>query len=171
MNLKLKRFTKERLTQIQRGVSQRFVPQSGIEEAQGDPLKFLPAQDRPRQLLDTPVDYKGWRNPWKTTMYGVVFDTANVARKVVNGNQRRAYLLIQNQGPGNVWVNFGQDAGVLTSIYLVTTQIYELIGGGSADRFGNPQPNSFVPRDFVSVLTDTAGTQVICCEGVWVFTP
>lgn len=171
MSLKEKQFTRQRLAQIQRSVSPRFVPQSGIEEAQGDPVATIPPASRGRQLLDTPVDYKGWRNPWKTTMYPIVFDAANVARKAVNGNARRAYLLIQNQGPGNVWVNFGQDAGVLTSIYLVTTQIYELIGGGSADRFGNAQPNSFVPRDFVSVLTDTAGTTVICCEGVWVYTP
>ena len=173
MALKPKVLTNRRLAFIQRGVGERFNPQSAIEQMQGDPLATIAPENRGRQLLDQPVDYKGWRNPWKITYFPTLLPAVNAPQMACNGNFRRAYLIIQNKGPGNISIGFGQAADVVggNSIDLVPGQIYEIIGGGSADRDGRPQPSSFVPRDFVSLNTDQVNTLVVVGEGVWVYTP
>jgi hypothetical protein len=81
---------------------------------------------------------------------------------------------MQNQGPGNVFVNFGQSATAPVTagapancLQLITTQFYEQIGGGSVNMDGFPMPSAFVSPDYVSAITDTAGTTMIVGEGVF----
>lgn len=149
---------------------QRWKPASGVDESQGQPYFYLPGV---QQQLDMPadpgIDIRGWLNPFTMTSYQVAVPTL-APIKAIPGNMRRTYLIIQNLGPGNLYVNFGTDAGVGTSMVLITTQFYEQIGGGSFDYDKNHSvANSFVTRDYVSVLADAANTFCIVTEGLWNF--
>lgn len=151
---------------------QRYRPATGIEENQGDPYFNQPGVTKQFQIPTDPgISYHGWRNPYKMTSYLQAVGTASPVI-VLPGNLRRAYLLIQNLGPGNIWVNFGADAGVNTCHVLITTQFYEQIGGAGFDYERNRSvPQSFVTRDYVSCIADAANTTMVVSEGIWVFTP
>lgn len=133
-------------------------PGTALEIIQG-PL--YPFDDESQLLSKTPVDPglkdAGWTNPYRLSIYPFTPDTA-VSQQVLGGNMRRAYLVIQNKGPGNLFVNFGQAADALNSITLVPTQQWEIIGG--------QEGGSFIPRDSIYVLTDTLGTTGVMAEGV-----
>lgn len=149
---------------------QRWRPASGVEESQGSPYFNQPGV---QPQLDVPADpgisMRGFLNPFRMTSYQVAVPTTGPII-ALPGNMRRTYLLIQNLGPGNLFVNFGSDAGSGTSHQLVSTQFYEQIGGGSYDYDRNHSvPNSFVTRDYVSVLSDLAATFAIISEGLWTF--
>ncbi len=104
-------------------------------------------------------------------MYSVTgLDTA-IPQRVIAGNFKRTYLLIQNLGPGNLFLGVGVDpnAGGGNVLNLVTTQVYEQIGGGF---YLPPNPwypqgvafaQSFVSPEYISLLTDTAGCSTIRC--------
>lgn len=112
---------------------------------------------------------RGWINPYSQTTYRVAVPTA-APIQALPGNLRRTYLLIQNLGPGNLYFNFGADAGVDVTHVLVTTQFYEQIGGGSYDYNTNHSvANSHVTRDYLSVIADAASTFMIVTEGLWNF--
>ncbi len=133
-------------------------PATALEIIQG-PL--YPWDDESQLLSKTPVDPglkdTGWVNPYRATVYPFTPDTLQSAQ-VLGGNFRRAYLVIQNKGPGNLFVNFGQAADALNSITLVPSQQWEVSGGQDG--------GSFIMRDSVYVLTDLAGTTGVILEGV-----
>lgn len=151
--------------------TQPYAPASGVEEAQG-PL-YPPGI---QAFLQVPqamgVNLQGFVNPYAMTFYNFPLSTTQPLR-VVPANQRRVYLILQNQGPGNIYFNTGQDASVATSItnsngfQLIETQSYEFIGGGGVDAGGNSYTACFVPADYISAITDTAGTTLLVGEGVW----
>jgi hypothetical protein len=157
------------------GTQRNFRPQSGIEAVQGDPYASVPGIGAQLRVpADPGINLLGWINPYSLTMYQVALSTTS-AVQVVPPNLRRCYLLIQNQGPGNAFVNFGQAAVQPTALLnanclqLITTQAYEQIGGGGFDfdrQLSNP--NAFVSPDYVSAITDTAATTLMVAEGVWV---
>lgn len=152
---------------------QKYRPATGVAENQGDPYYALPGVTEQFQIpADPGINYLGWRNPFKSTTYlAANLDTANPTI-VLPGNLRRVYLLLQNLGPGNLWVNFGSDAVVNTCHVLITTQFYEQIGGGGFDYTRNKSvPQSFVTREYVSVIPDAVATSVAITEGIWTFTP
>jgi hypothetical protein len=126
--------------------------------------------DRPQ---DMSINVTGWKNPYSLTLYNFAVGLAAV--RPVPPNLRRAYLLIQNQGPGNLWLNFGQDVTVASltapsnGIQLIQTQILEQIGGGDVDEYQNPRANAFVSPDYVSMISDDATTTVLVGEGIWRF--
>lgn len=149
---------------------QRWRPATGVEQNQGEPYYNLPGV---QSQLDIPADpgisMRGWINPFRMTSYQVAVGTT-APITALPGNTRRTYLLIQNLGPGNLYMNFGTDAGIGTSHVLTAAQFYEQIGGGSYDYDRNHSvPNSFVTRDYVSLLTDAADTFAIISEGLWTF--
>jgi hypothetical protein len=146
-------------------------PQSGIEEAQG----FLYPPDL-ENWLQIPqamgVNLQSFVNPYSLTLYQYQVSTTQPLR-VIPPNLRRCYLIIQNQGPGNLYINFGQDVTLATAVansngmQLIQTQIYEQIGGGGVDPNGNTVTECFVSPDYVSAITDTAGTTIMVGEGIW----
>lgn len=153
---------------------QPWAPGSGVEQSQGNPYRHLPAQVRDKLQVpgDPGINTKGWVNPYKITFYG--FQVPNQATSpsavALAGNFRRTYLLIQNKGPGNLFVNFGVEASAngANCLQLVSTQVYELIGGGGVFPNGNsPLPSSFVMRDSIYVLADAANTSCVIGEGIW----
>lgn len=161
---------------LQNRATQRWRPQSGVEASQGDPYLGLPGVRAKLQVPGDPgLNIRGWVNPYKVTFYGVnVPDQATDPSIVaLAGNFRRTYLLIQNKGPGNLFVNFGLAAAAngVNCLTLVTTQVYELIGGGGVfpDR-DSPLPSSFVPRDSIYMLADAAATTAVIAEGIWTST-
>lgn len=151
--------------------TQRHVPATGIEENQGRlyPSDIQRALDIPQDLG---VNVKGFVNPYSLTFYSYGLSTS-IATRVVPPNIRRVYLILQNQGPGNIWINFGQDVTIATvdsnsnGMQLIETQIYEQIGGGYMDEHGVSITNCFVSPDYISVITDTADTTILVGEGVW----
>lgn len=149
---------------------QRWVPASGVEQSQGEPYFNQPGVQRQLDIpADPGIDYRGWHNPYKSSTYVVgLSDTDPVL--ALPGNLRRTYLLVQNIGPGNVWMNFGSDAIVGQCHFFVNTQFYEQIGGGAYDYDRRRSvPNSFVTRDYVSAIADAPDTFLIVTEGLWNF--
>ncbi len=151
--------------------TQANFPASGIEQSQGP--AYSPDIQR---ALDVPQDMginvRGFVNPYSLTFYTYPVQI-DLAIRVVPANLKRVYLIIQNQGPGNVFLNFGQDVTPATIVsnsngmQLIQTQIYEQIGGGRMNPDGSSETNAFVSPDYVSIITDTAGTTVLIGEGVW----
>jgi hypothetical protein len=156
---------------IKRLATQRHVPATGIEQNQG-PLYSPDIQQQLDQPQDLGINLTGYVNPYSLTFYSYPLSVSQ-ALNVVPPNQRRVYLLLQNQGPGNIWINFGQSVTIATAdqnsngLQLIETQVYEQEGGGYMDLQGNSIPLLFVSPDYISVITDTAGTTLLVGEGVW----
>lgn len=155
---------------------QEYIPQNGIEDNQGDPFVLDPdASEAARTPMDPGIDTPGYVNPYRTVMYSITGLSTTVPSRVLTGNFRRTYLIIQNLGPGNMFVGIGTDpnAGGSNVLNLVATQIYEQIGGGM---FLPPNPwypdgvslaFSFVSSDYISLMVDTGGTNAMILEGQW----
>lgn len=166
--------TLRRSAALEREGTQPYFPQSGVEETQGNPYPGLPdVQAQVARPLDPGINQPGFVNPFRTIMYSVTGLSTSQPVRAIPGNFRRTYLMVQNLGPGNMFLGIGVDpnAGGANVLNLVSTQIYEQIGGG----FFLP-PNewfpqglsvcaSFVSPEYVSLLTDTAGTNAMIVEG------
>lgn len=155
---------------------QPYFAQTGVEENQGPPYEFAPdLQSEAEQPLNPGIDVPGFVNPYRTVMYSFTgIGTANPLQ-ALTGNPVRTYLIIQNLGPGNLFVGIGitPTAGGANVLNLVETQVYEQIGGGF---FLPPNPwypqgvsicSSFVSPEYISLLADTAGTAAMILEGSW----
>jgi hypothetical protein len=154
---------------------QGWTPGSGIEENQGSDFWQLPdGVQRDLQRPGNPgIDTPTFTNPYRTVMYAVTgIDTA-VPLRALGGNSKRTYLIVQNLGPGNLFLGIGTDPAVggANVMTLVSTQIYEQIGGGF---YLPPNPwypkgiticTAFVSPEYISLLTDTLGTNAMILEG------
>lgn len=151
--------------------TQPWGPASGVEESQGS-LYPPGVQDFLQVPQAMGVNLQGFVNPYSLTFYNYPVGTVNPTR-VAPANSRRVYLILQNQGPGNIWFNTGQDVTLATAdtnsngFQLIETQAYEFIGGGGVDSSGASYTACFVPPDYISVITDTPGTTLLIGEGVW----
>lgn len=162
------------VSDLKRQGSQGWRPQSGIEAVHGQPYPLERGLADALQVpLDPGVNLAGWINPFSLSQYQILLQTAN-AVNVAPGNLRRAYLVLQNQGPGNAFVAFGASASVPTAtqnancLQLVQTQFYEQVGGGTMDiDTGYPAPGLFVSPDYITAITDTATTTILVMEGVF----
>jgi hypothetical protein len=152
-------------------------PATGIDWSQGQVYPDDIAQDLAIPQ-DLGINIEGFVNPYSFTIY--TFPVPNGATpdflssvRVVPANVRRTYLLIQNQGPGNIWLNFGQDVTIATvtansnGMLLIQTQFYEQVGGGYLNNRGESIPHNFVSPDYISAIADQAGTTIMVGEGVW----
>jgi len=156
--------------------TQGWNPQSGIQEQQGNPYGDLPEVDvDARTPLSPGIDTVGFTNPYKTLMYSVTGLSTSVPVRAIPGNFKRTYLIVQNLGPGNLFVGIGTDpnAGGANVLNLVSSQVYEQIGGGF---FLPPNPwypqglsisSSFVSPEYISLLSDTSGTAAMILEGIF----
>jgi len=113
------------------------------------------AADPSQRFTEGRAAYIGW-NPYRTRTSARIAPTA-AAGELLIANDARAWLLIQNKGPGNVFVNYGVAGDVNNSILLVPTAAQEFIGGGPG--------GSFVPPESVWILADAANTVVVFGEG------
>ena len=159
---------------------QGWAPGSGIEESQGSPYLELPGVQADLQRpLDPGIDTPSYVNPYKTVMYSVTAISTTVPMRALSGNSKRTYLLVQNLGPGNMYLGIGTDpnAGGVNVLNLVSTQTYEQIGGGV---YLPPNPwypqgvslcFAFVSPEYISLLVDTAGTNAMILEGSYVPPP
>lgn len=155
---------------------QEFRPQTGIEENQGRPYPWAPdIQADVDSPLNPGIDQPGFQNPYRTIMYSVVGIGTSNPVQALSTNLSRTYLIIQNLGPGNLFVGIGVTpvAGGANVLNLVDTQVYEQVGGGF---FLPPNPwfplglsicSSFVSPEYISLLADTAGTAAMILEGTW----
>lgn len=157
----------------QRGYT-RWRPQTGVEASQGNPYPMnRDFADKLQIPLDPGINLAGWLNPYSLSQYSVLLNTGN-AVQVAPANLRRTYLIMQNQGPGNAFIAFGATAIAPTTLanasclQLITTQFYEQVGGGYMDpTTGFPKPGLFVSPDYITGITDTAGTTMLIMEGVF----
>lgn len=163
------------IARIKALATQNWKAETGVDQSQGSAYGHDPAIERALQIPQDPgVNLLGWVNPFTLVFYTFSLLTTN-ALTVIPGNKRRAYLLIQNQGPGNIYVNFGQDATAATAsapancLQLIQTQVYELIGGGDVDGHNIPRAACFVPGNYVSIIADAANTTALIGEGTWHF--
>jgi hypothetical protein len=134
------------------------MPGTALEYLRGSHYPFLPdAEALSRQPTDPGLTDEGWSNPYRTAVYPIAPDNV-ISQLVVQANRRRAYLVIQNKGPGNMFVNFSMAADAVNGVTLVPGQSWEIIGGAEG--------GAFVPVDSIYALTDTAGTTGVIVEGV-----
>lgn len=150
-----------------------WAPSTGVEENQGPPSMRPGALEQLQIPRDPGLNNPGFNNPFQLTFYGPILLLTTLSTIILQSNRRRTYLLIQNQGPGNVWVNFDADVTAANAtrnsngLQLVTTQALEQIGGGFVKiSNGEVIPSSFVTGGYVSAITDTAGTTMLAGEGV-----
>lgn len=80
----------------------------------------------------------------KTTIVGVN------SRQVSNGKSSRRYLIIQNNSPGNIFINFDQEADPLRSIIVVPGGYYEPFR---------------VPQNAIYISAALASSTVVIIEG------
>lgn len=145
-----------------------YEPRTGIEEAQGPSYQAAPGIDaRLQQPLDPGINLPGFENPYTTVTFNVGALSTTVPVRALAGNHRRSYLLIQNKGPGNLFVGIGIDpaADGANVLSLVSTQVYEQIGGGGQFPDGSSYPTAFVSKEYISLLTDLAATTAMIIEG------
>lgn len=155
---------------------QPYFAQTGVEENQGPPYAFAPDLQADAQApLNAGIDAPGFTNPYRTVMYSFTGIGTAVPLQALTGNPARTYLLVQNLGPGNLFLGIGINPGVggTNVLNLVETQVYEQIGGGF---YLPPNPwyplgvaitSSFVSPEYISLLADTAGTAAMILEGSW----
>jgi hypothetical protein len=153
-----------------------WIPQTGIEENQGGQYPWAPdLQEQSETPLNPGIDVPGYVNPFRTVMYSITGIGTSVPVQALTGNPARTYLIVQNLGPGNLFLGIGIQpvAGGANVMNLVDTQLYEQIGGGF---FLPPNPwysngvaicSSFVSPEYISLLADTAGTAAMIMEGSW----
>lgn len=153
-----------------------YIAQTGVEENQGPPYPWTPDLAAQSQVpLNPGIDVPGYTNPYRTVMYSFTGIGTSNPLQALTGNPSRTYLIIQNLGPGNLFVGIGinPSAGGANVLNLVETQVYEQIGGGF---FLPPNPwyplgiaicSSFVSPEYISLLADTAGTAAMIMEGSW----
>jgi hypothetical protein len=151
---------------LQRRGTQPWQARTGVEDNQGPPSMPPGVLQRLQVPQNPTIEIPSFRNPFRLRLYGPIPLLTTSPTIVLQSNRRRAYLLLQNQGPGNIFVNFGQDASLTNCLQLVTTQALEQIGGGYVDVNGHSIPQDFVASDYISVITDTANTNMLAGEGV-----
>lgn len=156
--------------------TQAWQPQTGIEDQYGSDFPLDPElQLQTQQPLTPGIDIPSFVNPYKTVMYSIAGLSTSIPQRVIPGNFKRTYLMIQNLGPGNLFLGIGTDpnAGGTNVLNLVGSQIYEQIGGGF---YLPPNPwyplglaicSSFVSPEYISLLTDTASTNAMILEGTF----
>lgn len=159
---------------IRRRTRAPVAAQTGIEDNHGLPYQELPGIDRDlAQPLSGGIAYKGWINPFVMRTQGFIVpdQTANEPSIVaMQANFRRTYLLIQNKGPGNLFINFGTacSANGGNCFVFVSGQAYEIIGGGGVFPNGDSAlAASFIPRDSIWILSDQPATACVIGEGTW----
>ena len=97
-----------------------------------------------------------WVNRYKTINFGVNAQLASST--VLQDNQLRCYLLIQNQhATADLLLSFTTDASAFGSIIIVPRGNYELTGGEAG--------GSFVPSGSVNILGTVADQPVTIIEG------
>lgn len=162
------------MRRLRRLGTQKYFPQSAIYEEDRENYMGAPGvQESLQTPADAGINIPGFVNPYRTVMYYVQGLSASIPTRVLPGNYKRTYLIVQNQGPGNLFVGIGVDpnAGGLNVLSLVSTQIYEQVGGGT---FIPPSPSfpdglswaaSFVSPEYISLLTDASGATAMVVEG------
>jgi hypothetical protein len=155
--------------------NQAWAPGSGIEENQGAPYLEQPRIVSDLQKpLDPGINTPSYLNPYRTVMYAISGLSTTLPLRALTGNSKRTYLMVQNLGPGNLFVGIGVDpnAGGGNVLNLVSSQVYEQIGGGvyippiqGLFDIGLSLSFAFCSPEYISLLTDTAGTAAMIVEG------
>jgi hypothetical protein len=115
------------------------------------------AADPSERRVEGRAAYAGF-NQYRTSIRARVASITE-SQEFLIANDARAWLFVQNRGPGNVYVNYGTSGDITNSIQLVPTAAQEFIGGGPG--------GCFVPPESVWVLADLANTIVVFGEGVF----
>lgn len=147
-----------------------WYPDNGIEEQTWPgygPTVHEEWQTLPKFLVDylkSPLDPGiGDPSPLYNGVVGSVYPvTVNLLSLVAAvENIRRAYLIIQNLGPGNLWVQFGSSAAVNFCLKFVPSQVYE-------PQIAGFKGTNCPIRNSVNLVADLAGTTAIIGEATWV---
>lgn len=154
------------------GISYRlWYPQSEVEtnqEAEGDwaqlppnLVAYLRGPLEPQLRGEVPI-YNGVVG----SCFPLTVGTTQSIQALIE-NSKRAYLIIQNQGPGNLFVQFGSAAAIGLTLKFVPQQVYEpQIAGHFDARTGK---GAIVPiRNSVNLIADAANTLAIVGEATWV---
>jgi hypothetical protein len=148
-----------------------WIPQSEVEQNQelegewaplpGELVAYLRSPNAPQLRGDTPL-YNG--------VVGSCFPlTVGPTQSIVAliENSKRAYVIVQNQGPGNLFVQFGSSAAVGLSLKFVPQQVYEPQIAGHFD--AKTGKGAIVPiRNSLNLIADAANTLAIVGEATWV---
>jgi hypothetical protein len=157
------------LDKLAKAQTKNWEPQTDVETNQG-PESMMPGELRALQRPAHPGTEPGFVNPYSYNHYGPIVIPTVAGIQILPGNARRCYLMIQNQGPGNVWLGFNRQCGTGgDGIQLFSGQALEHIGGGFIvvnAGIGRSIPQCFVSSDFIWAISDNAATIMCAGEGI-----
>lgn len=98
-----------------------------------------------------------WVNRYTLTLFPFTIGTTAV--RVLPANPMRCYLVVQNKSGGTVFVNFGQNPTVDSSIDIPAGGNYIFEGGAAGGAFSTP--------DDVYLLGSATALKTVLGEGLW----
>lgn len=98
-----------------------------------------------------------WIN--RNTLSLFPFTIGITAFRILPANPLRTYLIVQNKSGGVIFINFGQNPTVFSSI--------EIPAGGNFEFTGGATGGAFSPQDDIYVLGSVAGLDGVAGEGLW----
>lgn len=122
-------------------------------------LKDLPEQQRPNPdygsgRYDKPLESRYQPVVQRSTFNEQLSNINDSSSTVLNANSRRNYLIVQNNGANNIYINFGRKADVNN---------LKIIPGG------NYEP-TIVPTNSISLITDLGlDSNSVIIEGFEIF--
>lgn len=98
-----------------------------------------------------------WVN--RNTLSLFPFTIGTTAQRILPANPLRTYLIVQNKSGGIIFINFGQNPTVFSSI--------EIPAGGNFEFTGGATGGAFSPQDDIYVLGSAAALNGVAGEGLW----
>lgn len=136
---------------------QRRRTQSGLGELQPDLLAERSSHGK-RILNPGAMVVTDWLN--RNTLSLFPFVIGVTAERILPANPLRTYLLLQNKAAvGNLFINFGQNPTLFSSVVIVP--------GGNIIFEGGATGGAFSPQDDVYILGSVAGVNGVAGEGLW----
>jgi hypothetical protein len=87
----------------------------------------------------------------KTVFINTPFTVDLISKQILQGNQARNYLFMQNKSANGMWVVFGNNSSVYSGVYIAAGGFYEPY---------------VVPYSSIHILADGANSIGVCIEGV-----
>ena len=98
-----------------------------------------------------------WVN--RNTLSLFPFTIGTTAQRILPANPLRTYLIVQNRSGGTIFINFGQNPTLFSSL--------EIFAGGNITFEGGATGGAFSPQDDVYLLGSAAALDGVAGEGLW----
>lgn len=129
--------------------------QTSLPGANADPIDRNPVSSQgfsTQSRLRAPAKKTAVVQARRVNFYSNSFIAETVSKIALGANSRRAYLAIQNNSVGDIYVAFGTTATLLNSFKMISGAVWTFEAG-------------IVPDNTVHVITTTPGSALQIVEG------